>query len=166
MCAFNDVVTGTVDMAAAIAEVLGAPASEVEQFLVSSHHRETGTKTFSSFIACINALVSHRTGADVQSRKNAVMLRTAIKWHVQLQRVRARKIITSSATPDDVMSFPGAVADGHADVSAARKSRRSVSMLPGDSSPDNSFSARPSALVRQRTQSALVVPHPSVQPQH
>jgi hypothetical protein len=156
MCAFNDFVTGVVDMNTAFAEVVGLPSSEVGAFLATSTLCMGGTRTFSWFTACVNALVSHKTGLDAQTRKNSVMLRSAIKWHVHLQRVRAKKFITASATPDDVMSFPGAVADGHADVSPVRGSRRSVAYANmGDSSPNGSFKNRPSALVRQRTQSAV-----------
>lgn len=59
--------------------------------------------------------------ASGSAKLNNAILRSTIKWHVQLQRVRAKHFITASHAPDDVMSFAGAVADGHASMTNVRR---------------------------------------------
>ena len=161
LCAFDDALAGELTPAAAIAEVLDLGADErdsnLASFLAEPDHGATVLSSYTSFVQCINAYAATR--ARSTAKVNNAILRSTIKWHVQLQRVRARHVITATSAPDDIMSFKGAVADGHATLKGVR--RQSIKFMPGGLSIDEHSASSvilPSPkLTRQQTASSFSV---------
>ena len=161
LCAFDDALAGELTPAAAIAEVLDLGADErdsnLASFLAEPDHGATVLSSYTSFVQCINAYAATR--ARSTAKVNNAILRSTIKWHVQLQRVRARHVITATSAPDDIMSFKGAVADGHATLKGVR--RQSIKFMPGGLSIDEHRASSvilPSPkLTRQQTASSFSV---------
>ena len=163
LCAFDDALAGELTPAAAIAEVLGLGADERDGNLASfmhsfqPDHGATVLSSYTSFVQCINAYAAIK--ARSTAKVNNAILRSTIKWHVQLQRVRARHVITATSAPDDIMSFKGAVADGHATLKGVR--RQSIKFMPGGLSIDEHSASSvilPSPkLTRQQTASSFSV---------
>ena len=157
--AFTRAVNGDITPAAAVAQVLDLTAAErddqVATFLASSHLGEAPLQAFHSFVACVNGYAAERSAAP--SKLNTVLLKSTIKWHVQLQRARRRTFITAVSEPDDISSFQGAVAAGHADR-RQRFVRQSSTLVGGHRASVGAADAmpkRPSQISRQATQSAF-----------
>ena len=161
LCAFDDALAGRYSARLAIAEVLGLGADErdgnLASFLAEPDHGATVLSSYTSFVQCINAYAA--TKARSTAKVNNAILRSTIKWHVQLQRVRARHVITATSAPDGIMSFKGAVADGHATLKGVR--RQSIKFRPGGLSIDEHSASSvimPSPkLTRQQTASSFSV---------
>ena len=91
--------------------------------------------------------------SGVDSRRlsaNVTTLLAAGKLHVQLQRARRRVFLTAVSAPDDVESFTGAVAAGHASPAPLRRQASSLT------TPSPSL-RRSSALASQKAASSASI---------